>query len=89
VGSEASPVTIEKFVKELKKWGVMGFTSTHSQNSNRWSYTGEIMVDGVLTKIKVDGGEKPPSCRIEESTEYREVKVYKAICEETGEAVTA
>lgn len=75
----------DALVKELKIAGVQGFKATHKQFTDAWCYTGEIAVDAIIITIKVDGGSQPPSCRVEETREVREVTVYKAYCEETGE----
>ena len=76
----------DMFIKQLKLAGVYGFHSKFA-TSNRWHYTGSFAIDSHEFTIKVDGGSKPPLCRIEETKEWKEVISYKAICEETGEEV--
>jgi len=76
----------DTFIKELKIVGVYGFHSKFI-NSNCWHYTGSFVIGDNEFTVKVDGGSKPPLCRIEETKEWKEVISYKAICDETGEEV--
>ena len=76
----------DTFIKQLKLAGVYGFHSKFAA-SKRWHYTGSFAIDSHEFTVKVDGGSKPPLCRIEETKEWKEVISYKAICEETGEEV--
>lgn len=68
----------------LKHFGAYGMTPKFN-STNHWCYSCTIMVGENEVKIVVDGGSKPPECRIEEFRETREVITYKAICPETGE----
>ncbi len=77
----------DDFIKELKMMGVHGIKSTYRAFANSWEYKGLFAVDGVEIVVKIDGGSKPPNCRIEETREMTEVITYKAICEETEEEV--
>ena len=76
----------DKLIRQLKLSGVYGITSKLT-TSNRWHYTGSFVAGGDVVTIKVDGGSKPPACRVVRCVEKREVVVYKAICEETEEEV--
>lgn len=73
-------------VKQLKLAGVYGFRSKFA-GSKRWHYTGSFMAGNDEIVVMVDGGSKPPLCRIEETKEWKEIITYKAICEETEEEV--
>ena len=77
----------DEFIKQLKLMGIYGLKSIYRAYNNDWQYTGSFAVDGVEIVIKIDGGSKPPNCRIEETKEMKEVITYKAICEETEEEV--
>ena len=76
----------DKLIHQLKLDGIYGLKSTFRRN-NSWSYTGSFRVGDDVFTIMIDGGSKPPACRIEETKEFKEVITYKAICEETGEEV--
>ena len=69
-----------KLIDNLKAMGIIALPSKHLEWNNRWQYTGYLIMDGIEVTVKIDGGSKPPNCRIEETREVREVVTYKAIC---------
>jgi len=75
----------DEFIKKIKVMGIYGLKSSYRAYNNSWQYTGSFAVDGIEIVIKIDGGSKPPNCRVEEHKEFKEVITYKAICEETEE----
>ena len=77
----------DAMIHQLKLLGIHGLKSTYRNNINKWEYRGSIRIENTIIKIRVDGGSKPPNCRIEETREMKEVITYKAICEETEEEV--
>ncbi len=83
-------VSVEKgdaMIKQLKLIGIHGLKSTYRTSINRWEYKGSLKVGDTIVDIRIDGGSKPPNCRIEETKEWKEVTTYKAICDETEEEV--
>ena len=77
----------DKYIKILKLVGVQQITSRFKSYQNKWYYKGIMAVNGKEVEIMIDGGSKPPACRIEEQKEWKEVITYKAICKETEEEV--
>ncbi len=77
----------DAIIKELKIIGIHGLKSAYRNFSNSWTYNGSIQIGAITINIRVDGGSKPPNCRIEETLEMKEVITYKAICEDTEEEV--
>ena len=73
----------DAIIDQLKLMGIHGLKSTYRNSINRWEYKGSIKVGDTIINIRVDGGSKPPNCRIEETRDMKEVITYKAICEET------
>ena len=76
----------DKLIHQLKIDGIYGLKSTF-RRSNSWYYKGSFRVGDDVFTIMIDGGSKPPACRIEETKEFKAVITYKAVCEETGEEV--
>lgn len=76
----------DEFIRQLRLAGVYGFTSKFV-SSNRWYYVGSFAAGGDIVTIRVDGGSKPPACRVEKCVEMREVVTYKAFCGDTEEEV--
>ncbi len=64
----------------LRPMGVIALPSNHNEWNDRWQYTGYLILDGLELVIKIDGGSKPPDCRIEEIRKMEEVITYKAHC---------
>ena len=77
----------DALIKQLKIAGVYGIKAKFNSYNKGWTYTGNFIVGEDEIEVKVDGGSKPPQCRIEEIKEFKEVTTYKAICDETGEEV--
>jgi len=77
----------DDLIRQLKIWGAVGMKSKYHPLTNAWEFKCSAMVEDIELTIKIDGGSKPPNCRIEESKEMKEVITYKAICEETGDEV--
>ena len=69
-----------KLIDNLKIMGIIALPSKHLVWSNRWQYTGYLIMNGIEVVVKIDGGSKPSNCRIEEIRKVEEVVTYKAIC---------
>ncbi len=74
----------DEVINKLRLLGVYGMKPKY-KGGNTWSYTCAMMIEGKELTIMIDGGSKPPQCRIEETREMTEVITYKAICPETDE----
>ena len=72
----------DKLIENLKTMGVIALPSKHSSLTNTWEYTGYLIIDELEITIRIDGGSKPPNCRIEETKEFKEVITYKSICDD-------
>ena len=77
----------DAMIKQLKIIGMQGLKSAYRNFNNTWTYRGSIQIGDITVSVRIDGGSKPPNCRIEETREWKEVSTYKAICEETEEEV--
>jgi len=77
----------DKIIEQLKIAGVHSIKARFKPWSQSWEYAGYFMAGNDEITIKIDGGNKPPNCRIEETREVKEVITYKAICNETEEEI--
>jgi len=77
----------DEVVKQLKIAGVCNIKARFRHFDQSWEYTGSFMAGNDEIVVKIDGGNKPLNCRIEETREVKEVITYKAICEETEEEI--
>lgn len=73
----------DKIIKDLKIFGVQNWKTRYS--GGRWIHTGEFQFKGIIIEIEVDGGGQPATCRLETTTEMKEVTTTKVICNETGD----
>ena len=81
---DLSDEVADELIEQLKVMGIYGIHSKFKGGTS-WEYKGSFMAGDIEIVIKVDGGSKPPNCRIEETREWKEIITTKAICEETEE----
>jgi hypothetical protein len=76
-------------LKVCKMAGVQGLVLHMSYNNpDSWYADGTIAIGDSTATINLHGMPRPPTCRIESTTETKEVTIYKAICKETGEEIS-
>lgn len=60
------------------------WTPSFNKHNNTWEYTATlILADKTTIQIHVEGGSKPPTCKVVAKKEWKEVITYESICDGT------